>query len=162
METPSKQLTLRARAARGRGGSSRNILRHGLTVRRVIAFDEKAAEFEQFYLELAAALGANDPVEEVLVERIIICAWRLRRVYRIESGLFSKARTAWVDGVAKITRDLELVFLRLASHDDDLAKLTHYETSLERSLVHTLRELHRLQRRQRSGAGFASTLLGHT
>lgn len=130
--------------SRKRSSPCRKLLKHGLTVRRIIAFDESPEEFEQFYFELAGALDAKDAVEEVLVERIVICAWRLRRVYRIESGLLSKARTSWKNGVATITHDIELVFLRLAS-DDDLAKLTWYETSLERSLVRTLRELHRCQ-----------------
>ena len=142
-----------AKPGPGRAGPCKKLLKHGLTVRRVIAFDESVEAFEQFYLELAAALGPKDAVEEVLVERIIICAWRLRRLYRIESGLFSKARTSWKDGVATITHDIELVFLRLASNDDDLAKLGRYETGLERSLVRTLRELHRYQRRPR-GAVF--------
>ena len=147
---PRRALPSAVRAApQGRSNPCKRLLKHGLTVKRVIAFDERPAEFEQFYLELADALGAKDAVEEVLVERIIICAWRLRRVYRIESGLFSKARTSWNNGVATITQEIELVFLRLASHDDDLAKLTRYETSLERSLVRTLRELHRYQRRAR-------------
>ncbi len=137
-------------APRGRSNSCKKLLKHGLTVKRVIAFDERPAEFEEFYLELANALGAKDAVEEVLVERIIICAWRLRRVYRIESGLLSKARTSWNNGVATITQDIELVFLRLASHDDDLAKLTRYESSLERSLIRTLRELDRYQRYSRA------------
>ena len=91
METHSKQLAIRTRGNRERKLIPEHSPAHGLTIRRVIAFAEEAAEFEQFYLDRAAALGAHDdPVEEVPVERVIICAWRLRRVYRIENGLFSK------------------------------------------------------------------------
>ena len=41
----------------------------------------------------------------------------------IETGLFSRARTSWHNGAARVTRDIDLVYLRLASHDDELAKL---------------------------------------
>jgi hypothetical protein len=37
-------------------------------------------------------LRPNGAMEAQLSERAIICAWRLRRVYRIETGMFSKAR----------------------------------------------------------------------
>ena len=41
------------------GGKTRSrVLKHGLTVREVIAFDECAEQFEQFYHDLASALGA--------------------------------------------------------------------------------------------------------
>ena len=138
------------------GGKTRSRgLKHGLTVREVIAFDECAEQFEQFYQELASNLGARDAVEELMVERIVICAWRLRRVYRIESGLLSRARTAWTTAGPKVTRDIDLVFMRLGSGDDELAKLTRYEISLERCVITTLREFHRCQRRPRAALGLS-------
>jgi len=108
---------------------------------RVLLFDESADEFLQFYRNIMAALGPRDAVEDILAERVITSAWRLRRVYRIESGLFSKARVSVHNGKLKRTRDIELVFLRLTSHDDDLAKLCRYEASLERSLNQTIQSL---------------------
>ncbi len=148
-------------AARRRTTSGANVLRPGLTVRRVIAFDESPKEFQHFYQEVATALGARDVVEEFMVERIVICAWRLRRVYRIESGLLSRARTSWNDGTPTITRDIDLVFLRLTSEEDELAKLTRYENSLERSLQLALSELYRHQRQRRPDAALKPLLLGY-
>ena len=116
----------------------------------VILFDETEAEFEQFYRRVRGALGPKDALEELLVERVAICAWRLQRIYRIESGLFSKARVSAHNGVLKRTRAIELVFLRLTSQEDDLAKLTRYEASLERSVQRGLMDLngHRAARRR--------------
>jgi hypothetical protein len=34
-------------------------------------------------------------METQLAERVAINAWRLRRAYRVESGLFERMRTAW-------------------------------------------------------------------
>ena len=160
---PFRRLQLRGapRTGRGKASSTRTLLKHGLTVKDVITFDESADEFEQFYLELAAALDAKDGVEELLVERAILCAWRLRRVYRIETGLFSRARTSWYNGAARVTRDIDLVYLRLASHDDELAKLTQYEANLERSLLQTLREIDRGKRHKRPRSDIAPLLLSY-
>jgi hypothetical protein len=161
---PFRRLQLRGapRTGRGKASSTRTLLKHGLTVKDVITFDESADEFEQFYLELAAALDAKDGVEELLVERAILCAWRLRRdVYRIETGLFSRARTSWHNGAARVTRDIDLVYLRLASHDDELAKRTQYEANLKRSLLQTLREIDRCKRHKRPRSDIAPLLLSY-
>jgi hypothetical protein len=78
-------------------------------------------------------------------EHAIMCAWRLRRVYRIETGLFRKAWKAWTNGTAATSQEIKVVFLRLASQEDELSKLTRYKTSLERSLQRALKALERRQ-----------------
>ena len=114
--------------------ASQSAPRRGLIALGLILFDECPEEFQCFHDGLAGALSPRDRMEEVLVERIAACAWRLRRIYRIETGLFAKARTSFQNGKRARTRDIELVFLRLTANDDVLAKLTRYEASLERSL----------------------------
>lgn len=145
-----KQLPRLPRAGREQGS------RHGrpanrLADLRVTLFDESEEDFVRFQRAFAAALCPKDALEEFLVERIVTSAWRLRRIYRIESGLYAKARVSVHSGKLKRTRDIELVFLRLTSHDDDLAKLARYEASLERSLYQAVRQLAG-QRRPRNGS----------
>lgn len=135
----------------GRRISSMNALKHGLTAQQVTVFDETAEEFHAFHAELMTALRPEGAFEVNLAERVILCAWRLRRVYWIETGLFCKTRKSWSNGDAVATNDIEIVFLRLASQDDELAKLTRYETSLERSVQRALKALERRQA-QRKGA----------
>jgi hypothetical protein len=130
--------------------SSMNALKHGLTAQQVTVFDETAEEFQAFHAELMAALRPEGAFEANLAERVILCAWRLRRVYRIETGLFCKTRKSWSNGDAVATNDIDIVFLRLASHDDEIAKLTRYETSIERSVQRALKTLERRQA-QRKG-----------
>ncbi len=82
-----------------------------------------------------AALKPHGPMETQLAERIAINAWRLRRAYRVESGLFERARSAWREGSTEQTSDIDLVFLRLStSNGDELGKLSRYEAAIERSL----------------------------
>ena len=137
------------RTEAGRAISSRNALKHGLTAERVILFDEQQDQFERFYAELIGALKPQGPMQHQLAERIAINAWRLRRAYRVESGLFERARSAWREGATEQTSEIDLVFLRLStSNGDELGKLSRYEASIERSLRRALLDLERRQRRR--------------
>jgi hypothetical protein len=144
------QLSSGPKTVQGKEASRLNALKHGLTAQQVMLFDERAEDFEVFHSELLGALAARGTVEFALAERAVLCAWRLRRIYRIETGLFRKARRAWGNGTAAHTNEIAVVFLRLASQEDDLSKLTRYEVSLERSLQRALRAL---ERRQASRGG---------
>jgi hypothetical protein len=93
-------------------------------------------------------LRPEGAMEAQLAERAIICAWRLRRVYRIETGMFTKARQLWAPTGPTLANDIETVYTRLASHRDDLAKLSRYETGIERSLRRALLDLERRQARR--------------
>ena len=87
------------------------------------------------------------PTFESLAERVAINAWRLRRAYRVESGLFERARSSWREGTAEQTSDIDLVFLRLCSSaGDEFAKLSRYEAAIERLLRRALLDLERRQR----------------
>lgn len=78
----------------GKTRSAQNALRHGLRARKVISFDEREPDFLAFHAELRESLDPADAIEEYLVERIAICAWRLRRMYRVEAELIDGWRNA--------------------------------------------------------------------
>lgn len=145
----------------GKRTSRMNALKHGLTAEQVTLFDERLEDFEAFHAELIPALRPEGAIEEALAERVVLCAWRLRRVYRIETGLFCKTRKSWNGNNASTTPDIEVVFLRLGSRDDELAKLTRYETSVERSLQRALGALERRQALRGEG-GLRGAVLIHT
>jgi hypothetical protein len=126
-----------------------NALRLGLTAQHVTVFDETEADFRRFQRQLVRVLRPEGAMEVQLAERAIICAWRLRRVYRIETGMFSKARKLWAPTGPTMANDIETVYTRLSSQRDNLAKLSRYETSIERSLRRTLLDLDRRQARRR-------------
>ena len=103
----------------GQAISSRNALKHGLTAERIILFDEQREAFERFYSDVISALKPQGPMDHHLAERIAINAWRLRRAYRVESGLFERARSAWREGATEQTSEIALVFLRLSTSNGD-------------------------------------------
>lgn len=72
----------------GKEHAKLNALRHGLRAETLVLPDEDPAEFERFQQALIAELAPAGELEAVLVERIVVLAWRLRRVGRIEARVF--------------------------------------------------------------------------
>jgi hypothetical protein len=132
------------RTAAGRAAVSRNALRHGLTAEQVVLFDEEADDLARYGDALRQALDPADEVEEELVERIVLCAWRLRRVVRIEAGLFNSA----ADQIRRWGNEFGLgpTFGKAAY---DLGTASRYEAALDRSLRRAYSTLERRQARRR-------------
>jgi hypothetical protein len=47
---------------------------------------------------MLTALKPVGGLEEILVDRVVACAWNFRRVIQVESALFASARYAWSTG----------------------------------------------------------------
>lgn len=67
-----------------------NAVKHGLLSKKVViqAGDgrESRAEFRNLLAQLQDDIQPNGILEEILVEKIAVCYWRLRRVLRCEIG----------------------------------------------------------------------------
>jgi hypothetical protein len=125
----------------GKSISRINALKHGLSAEHVVLFDEEVEKFERFFRKWMRACKPLGFVEQQLVERIAICAWRLRRVYRIESGIFKKYQTDWMKGGTGLPVAIETTFFRASTGENTIEKLTRYERSIERSLRQALYQL---------------------
>jgi len=89
---------------------------------------------EHFLAELAPV----GELETLLVDHMVACAWRLRRLHRVETGVFHGERQDdWGPKGA----------LGYAFHQatETFAKLARYEAALERAFYRALHELQRLQ-----------------
>lgn len=139
------QLSTGPRSLRGKSVSRLNALKHGLTAQQGVLFDETTDDFETFVDEVIAALKPRNQGETLLAERVAVCAWRLRRCYRIEPAMLENVRRSWGNGPATVMTRIEHLFVRVTAHDDHLSKLTHYETSIERSLAGALFALRQLR-----------------
>lgn len=75
---------------RGKRTVSRNATRHGLLAREAVITKGQGAENQQEFAELLRGLLEDyQPVgigEELLVQKIAVCHWRLARVLRFEMG----------------------------------------------------------------------------
>jgi hypothetical protein len=131
------------RTAAGKAAIAGNALRHGLTADQLVIADEDAAAYSGFYQEMRAALAPADGFEEQLVERIIVCSWRLRRASRIDADLISSSMT---DSYPLSSGHVATVFLNNRSFAAGV--LMRYETEVDRALHRALMMLERRQARR--------------
>ena len=73
----------------GKARSSKNAFRHGLLSKNVLLPDEDAEKFGAFRDNITTRLDPQGEVEHLLVDKIVMSAWRLGRVYRLEASLFA-------------------------------------------------------------------------
>ena len=64
-----------------------NAMKHGLQADQVLIPGENPEEFEALLSSLEEYYNPVGPVENVLVERIAYCTWRLRRLSQIEAAI---------------------------------------------------------------------------
>jgi hypothetical protein len=87
------------KSKKGKGRARLNALKHGLRAKDIVLPSEDEQEFVDLRRALITELGPEGSLEEQIAERIVVCLWRLRRVYPIEVGIF-----AW-EGLAIERRD---------------------------------------------------------
>lgn len=131
------------RSPDGKAMSSKNAVRHGLLGGDLLLPDEDAAELERFRAGVLERLQPEDDVERFMADRVVANAWRLRRLYRMETEVLRRLKYngTEVDFGVALERDLH--------HGDNLPKLARYESMLDRGLRRALHELERLQARRR-------------
>lgn len=120
------------RTSAGKAAVALNGVKHGLLSREALVHGEREADLVEFGRRLRAQLAPDGALELLLADRIVSCAWRLRRLLRVESRLFKD------DGI-----QLEQAFS--AHGREKMAVLSRYEATIERSLYKALHELQRLQ-----------------
>lgn len=79
------------RTPQGKRNSSRNAAKHRILVGEIVSFgpDENIEDFHKLHQDLDAEYEPQGRVEELLVERIATCFWKLKRVLRAEHGQLS-------------------------------------------------------------------------
>lgn len=78
----------------GKIKAARNALKHGLLAQEIVIDDgegvESREQFNALLLDLHGQCDPQGPLEEMLVEKIAVAYWRLRRAHRYEVGLIRK------------------------------------------------------------------------
>jgi hypothetical protein len=130
----------------GKAVSAQNATRHGLLSRQAVLPDEDAAAFESMRLELLEELWPETRLEHLLVNRLAAVQWRLARIPALEAELFALLR---VDASGR-DEGLGAAWARDGGPNGGaLARLSRYETALERSASRLLAELRAVQRERR-------------
>lgn len=148
------KLSTGPRTQNGLAKSSKNAMKHGLASQDTVLAHESIAAFRELYESMTESLSPFDQFEKVLVERIVNCTWRLKRIMRIEASMFDWAaeesanadfmRALEFAGISR-ENDLRATFNIMERGHGTISNLTKYEAHCERSLY---RALHELERRQ--------------
>ncbi|NGX40377.1 MAG: hypothetical protein KR126chlam4_00196 [Candidatus Anoxychlamydiales bacterium] len=120
----------------GKEISSKNSLKHGILSKDLIIRDESPKELEIFKNNIYMSLQPKGSIEELLVEKIITSAWRLRRILQIENEQFQKNGYPKWEQLNQAFKGYEGNFIKT---------LSRYEIMLERNFYKALHELQRIQ-----------------
>src|SRR5436189_2771489 len=150
MATPGRLAANRQNALRstgprtpeGKAVACQNARTHGLLSRQVLLPDENGARLIALREHFLAELAPVGDLETLLVDRMVACAWRLRRLHAVEAGVFEHERRDFEGADEGLGR----AFLKASSGGGDtFSKLTRYEATLERAFYRALHEFQRLQ-----------------
>jgi hypothetical protein len=121
-----------------------NALKHGLLAKSVIlpirSRSEKRSHFDALLAQLIDELKPVGILEDMLVEKIAVSYWRLRRALRAEAGEIC-------DNIRNFRRypyDADPATLALPSSRNTL-KIVRYQNAIERQLHRAITQLQRLQ-----------------
>jgi hypothetical protein len=113
----------------GKTTVSKNAIKHGIFTSALVIGDgiiqETVLDYNELLLNLTKSLNPTDQMESLLVEKIAVDFWRLKRVIKFESHCIS-------DPYNGLT-----VANTLPNYGDD-EKVTRYERSLQRSIMQIL------------------------
>jgi len=132
------------RTSAGKARVKFNALKHGLLAKSVIlpirSRSEKQSHFDALLAQLIEELKPVGILEDMLVEKIAVSYWRLRRALRAEAGEIT-------DNIRDFRRyrfDTNPATLALPSSSDTL-KIVRYQNAIERQLHRAITQLQRLQ-----------------
>jgi hypothetical protein len=138
--TPSRAETSRINGAKshgpiteqGRRASALNATKHGLTATHLVIAAEDQKEFDEFLAQLQTEIRPDGALQKILFDQLVVSAWNLRRIRRMEAEL-----TAFAATYLDILDNLELTA--------KLDRLARHHTRIERTFHRSLRELKSLQ-----------------
>ena len=155
------QLSTGPKTPEGKSISARNAITHGLWAKEIVLHHKKAGEdpedFAELHNKLIDDIKPQGAVEEMLVEKIAVCYWRLRRCLRAEHGAILRNLVIAEDGdlsmfahpqksAAPHTNGEYMTSLIPHGKGINLNTLLRYEASVQRQLDRALVQLERSQR----------------
>ncbi len=147
---------------RGKNVSRWNAIKHGILASRLVIQEgegkENLEDFGHLLQELQEDWEPIGILEEMLVERIAVLWWRLRRVIECESGEIRRGYAYSPDTYELANHpfedeDLGGIRAHLAiPRREVMDRILRYETTINRQLFQAMNQLERLQRQRKGEA----------
>ena len=150
------------RTAEGKAASRFNALKHGIFAESQIIFDESAEALADLDAEYRERYDPADAAERCLVDVLIDCEWRLRRLRRVETQTWNKMNRESLDHRRSFAKHPAEVAVPTVGEVfcGDMDKFTAIQkaiASCQRDIRQTLKELrlarHPALRTQQPGPG---------
>jgi hypothetical protein len=132
----------------GKSAIRLNAVKHGLLAEEILLPGEDEDALRKLGERLRTELQPVGELENMFVDRIISAHWRLRRLGRVEAGIFTYRYYDAFSAIREMeanTTTLGHAFVKDTNESNAFSKLSRYETAIERSLFKALHELQRLQ-----------------
>ncbi len=131
----------------GKAVSSANALKHGLLAEAIVISGEGADHLAALSARFHAEFHPRTQTETHHVETMIMCRWRLHRVWEFESACLNheiEKLAAAVNGQGHRTR-ASLAFKSLSDQSRSLDLLSRYETQFARTFIRSHQALMELK-----------------
>jgi len=130
----------------GKAISKYNAIKHGLLTKEVLVDADEVNDLNQLKKAVHEALDPVGPMEDLLVDRIISNAWRLRRAIQVETKTMEWYQNDFdMFPIGQTEEQQAQKSVKNMLNNDSIDTILRYETTIERSLFRALHELERLQ-----------------
>jgi len=142
------QLSTGPRSEAGKATSSRNAVKSALTGRTVLLPTDDRDEYAAFLAEFQNDLQPVGQLECELVQIIVDCHWRLRRIQELEYALYAHGEEQFADAFADCPeqdRRSKIILQTHLAYQKELRNLHIQESRIDRKRKKALDEFHQLQ-----------------
>ena len=140
------------KTASGKQQSARNALKHGLLSKDLLLFDESKEDYEQLLNGLIESHQPANLSEALLVEKMAIALWKMRRLNAVETATihFHQIACPPLTGFARYSEDAQAMMREFQSQMQALPftdqRLVRYHAQLEGQYYRALTALQSSQR----------------
>ena len=140
----------------GKAVSSQNATTHGAYTRNIVLTTEDQEIFNQFHRDYLAEWQPIGRTECDLVTQITVSAWKIRRLYPVDTCLWELAMARQADEIktkhGHIEAEMRTAFaFELLAEGPAFAALTRAENHLRRQMDRAIRVLRVLQKDRKAG-----------
>jgi hypothetical protein len=166
--SPAKLAANRANARHSTGPadtsrSRLNGLQHGLTSSQTVITGESQADYDEFRTGFLTDLNPQCEIEQLLADRVVTAAWRLKRFHRVENAFFTNRIDEFLNSNPE--SDPDVAMANLFIDPAEVAKMRlflRYQKAVEREYDKAMAEFRKAcQEREKrmfdEAVGFASS-----
>jgi hypothetical protein len=134
----------------GRLASSRNSLVHGLLSEAIILEGESAERFNALHDSLVAEFQPETPTEVGLVETMVVCRWRLMRIWILENSAVAHEirKQAAANELENQPTQASFAYRTLSADARGLDIFSRYETRYDRQLSRAIQRFSEVRARR--------------